>query len=164
MMLVIALAPRLAGGRLAAVAGSGAAFALLAATLLPAIVVLGPALAKPDRLNVPFPAFAEKVEALGFTHGAIISDSNWAAGNLLNAIPGRALTPEYQLVEVPAGEPIVFAWVPQRDDAPPAGLQALAADAAGIALAARPVQRIEARPYYAAAGVLHLNVVLVPGK
>lgn len=113
--LVLAVGGReaLAGraGRRVLVAG------LVIAALVPPILLLrpivGPAIGEPVRHNVPFPAFAAEIRALGFEDGVVLARDHYTGGNLRLAFPDATvrcagLCPAVDLP--PAPHDLLLAW------------------------------------------------------
>ena len=109
-----------------------ATIAWLILLLMPLRILLGPALADPNRMNVPYPALASQLETRGFQHGRILAADALTAGNLKLQFPGSAVVDPVTLARLgwpegaPAG-PCLWVWRATAErSAPPASLTRLA--------------------------------------
>lgn len=106
--------------------------AWLVLLLMPLRILLGPALADPNRMNVPYPTLAAQLETRGFQQGRILAGDPLTAGNLKLQFPGSAVVDPVTLTRLgwpegaPAG-PCLWIWRATADHStPPASLTQLA--------------------------------------
>ncbi|MFH0783107.1 MAG: glycosyltransferase family 39 protein [Pseudomonadota bacterium] len=118
------------------------------------------------RLNYPFRTVAEDMRHLGFTHGLIISDDRFVAGNLQMQFPtSTALIPDYRfemLVDQTQYPQVAVVWQAAQSVTIPADLQTFLENTYNIQIADYPVHYLEHPYLFARTETITLAVLFFP--
>lgn len=118
------------------------------------------------RLNYPFTSVAEEMRRRGFTHGLIISDDRFIAGNLHVQFPAStALIPEYRfekLVDRTRSSQVAVVWQTGLSVDIPAGLQDFLENTYNIQVSDYQVHFLEQPYLFARTETVTLAIIFFP--
>ena len=109
------------------------ALAATALVVLPAIPLLASITHRPTRLNAPYKALAEQLQAAAPRPGMIMAGTRLVGGNLKLYYPASAvIAPEVSSLRLPAHPPFLVVWDATKNPAPPERLTTMVAKSTGM--------------------------------